>query len=186
MDEAFGYRVQNSVGDVLDMVMQALESLAFIHDLNIAHRDAFISNFLVQWYPESICAGHPSVSRPRVHLIDFETAQEYPPDQPWMTGYPLCSSFPDVSTYSRPRAPEMLTPDTPYSPFKLDVWQFGCSLENFQGTFSEVDAILAELVCGDPLSRPSASEVLNGLVSVVHAIPPVSLLILPPKNDRKS
>ncbi|PBK71911.1 hypothetical protein ARMSODRAFT_794958 [Armillaria solidipes] len=186
MDEAFGYWAQNSVGDVLDMIMQALEGLAFIHDLNIAHRDAFISNFLVQWYPESIRAGHQSVSRPRVYLIDFETAQEYPPDQPRMTGYPLCSSFPDIATYSRPRAPEMLTPEKHYCPFKLDIWQFGSSLENFQSTFTEVDTILAELVCEDPVSRLSASEALNKLVSTVHAIPPVSLLILPPKGTIKN
>ncbi|KAK0236976.1 hypothetical protein EDD85DRAFT_1007503, partial [Armillaria nabsnona] len=182
MEEAFGYWAQNSVGDVLDMIMQALEGLAFIRDLNIAHRDAFISNFLVQWYPESIRAGHQSVSRPRVYLIDFEAAQEYPPDHPWMTGYPLCSSFPDIATYSRPRPPEMLTPEKPYSPFKLQSRKFSeCSFYEcvLQSTFSEVDTILAELVCEDPVSRPSASEALNKLVSTVHAIPPVSLLILP-------
>lgn len=76
----------------------------------------------------------------------------------------------------------MLTPEKPYCPFKLDIWQFGSSLEKFQSTFSEVDTILAELVCKDPVSRPSASEALKKFVSTVHAIPPVSLLILPPKG----
>ena len=57
MEEAFGYWPKNSVGDVIDMLMQALEvslifsrvtpcvffngeiqALAFIHDLHIAHR----------------------------------------------------------------------------------------------------------------------------------------------------
>ncbi|KAJ6600775.1 hypothetical protein B0H10DRAFT_2320126, partial [Mycena sp. CBHHK59/15] len=52
--EAFGSWAKNSVGDVLDMLLQALEGLAFLHKLNIAHRDAFHDNLVVQWHPNHV------------------------------------------------------------------------------------------------------------------------------------
>ena len=75
------------------------------------------------------------VSRPRVYLIDFEVAVEFPPECPaverFSTGYPLGGSFHKPEMYSRPLAPEM-TAGEPYNPFKLDVWQLGCSFSDFK------------------------------------------------------
>ncbi|KIM74717.1 hypothetical protein PILCRDRAFT_695592 [Piloderma croceum F 1598] len=93
MEEVFGYWPSNSVGDVMDMLLQALEALAFIHASNIAHRDAFHDNFLVQWHPESMRTMSIPASRPRVYLIDFEVAVEFPeecpPVEPRGTGFAL-------------------------------------------------------------------------------------------------
>ena len=51
-----------------------------------------------------------SLSRPRVYLIDFEVAIEFPAECPVekrvTTGYPLGGSFPELSMYHAPRAPE--------------------------------------------------------------------------------
>ena len=70
-----------------------------------------------------------SISRPRVYLIDFETAIQFP------AGCPLteCVSvgFPVAEKYARPHAPE-LGSGKAYSPFKLDVWQLGYSLSEFK------------------------------------------------------
>ncbi|KAG6919250.1 hypothetical protein DXG01_008046 [Tephrocybe rancida] len=52
MLDAF-YWASNSAGDIIDMIMQALEALSFIHVQRVAHRDAFVDNFVVQWHPES-------------------------------------------------------------------------------------------------------------------------------------
>ncbi|PBK79213.1 hypothetical protein ARMGADRAFT_175657 [Armillaria gallica] len=96
------------------------------------------------------------MSHPPIYLIDFEAAPEYSPDHPWMTSCSLYSSFPDVSAYSRPRAP-----DKPYSSFNPDISQFGlsscCEDAPFVTVSAEhVDHVLAELVCEDSVSRPSA------------------------------
>jgi hypothetical protein len=75
-------------------------------------------------------------SRPRVYLIDFEVAVEFPPECPLVerlsTGYPLGGSFPEPKIYSRPLPPEISSSNNRYCPFKLDVWQLGSSFANFR------------------------------------------------------
>lgn len=74
------------------------------------------------------------VSRPRVYLIDFEVATEFPAELPIedcaCTGYPIGGSFGRVEEYSRPHFPEMKS-GAPYDPFKLDVHQLTFSFCNF-------------------------------------------------------
>ncbi|RDB23619.1 Calcium-dependent protein kinase 4 [Hypsizygus marmoreus] len=184
MQDAFCFWAKNSVGDILDMLMQALEGLAFIHDLNIAHRDAFHNNFLVQWQPESLITQTHPVCRPRVYLIDFEVAVEFSAQQPMpdrlVTGYPLGGSFTDLAEYSRPCPPEMKTLK-PYSPFKLDVWQLGQSFDfvQFKTTIPSIDLVISSLVDPDWETRPSAQEALERMIAAVCSLPPTALLIPP-------
>lgn len=79
---AYDFWPENSVGDIVDMIMQMLEALAYLHDLKIAYRDAFRDNFVIQWQPESLLTMKIAASRPRVYLIDFEVAIEFPLDCP--------------------------------------------------------------------------------------------------------
>ncbi|KAI0766336.1 hypothetical protein BD413DRAFT_570126 [Trametes elegans] len=59
---------KNSVGDILDMLLQCLDALAYAHSLGIMHCDADKENFLVQWHPESLATMTVPIVRPRVHL----------------------------------------------------------------------------------------------------------------------
>jgi hypothetical protein len=81
-------------------------------------------NFLIQWHPESMLTMEIAPSRPRVYLIDFEVAIEFPPERPvdecLITGYPLGGSFTDITRYTRAHAPECASGE-PYSPFKLSL-----------------------------------------------------------------
>ncbi|KAF8958024.1 kinase-like domain-containing protein [Flammula alnicola] len=200
LSEMYDFWAKNSVGDVIEMIMQALEGLAFIHSLNIAHRDAFRDNFVIQWFPESLHIKKISPSRPRVYLIDFELAVSFPEDLPHeeclSIGYPLCGSVPTIGDYGRPPAPEFVS-GKPYSPFKSDVWQLGRSLADFrvcattssfyfelivpssQSTIPAIDEILSGMTESDPLLRMSAQEALDRLGNVVHSMPPASLHIEP-------
>ncbi|KAJ7582521.1 kinase-like domain-containing protein [Mycena floridula] len=179
---AYGFWAQNSVGDVIDMVMQALEALSFLHSQKIAHRDAFHDNFLVQWHPESMLTSKAPISRPRVYIIDFEAAIEFPEEtleaDCLSRGPPLGDSFSQPEMYSRPVPPEVET-GAPYSPFKLDVWQLGCSISEFRSTIPAIDDILHEMLEPDPVSRMTCSAVLDRLTSVVHGMHPSALLIHP-------
>ena len=99
------------------------------------HQDAFIDNFVVQWHPESLAAKKISVSRPRVYLIDFEVAIQFPedcsPEERVCVGPPLGGSFPSPEMYNRQVPPEVES-GKPYDPFKLDVWQLASSLHEFK------------------------------------------------------
>lgn len=59
-------------------------------------------------------------------------SDETPLEECLVSGYPEGDSYPDdVKKYARAVPPEV-TSGKPYDPFKLDVWQFGKSLENFK------------------------------------------------------
>ncbi|KAL1741436.1 hypothetical protein HDZ31DRAFT_66940 [Schizophyllum fasciatum] len=162
------------------MILQALEGLAFIHDLGIAHRDAVKNNFVVQYYPESLRMRTVSLHTPRVYLIDFETAIQFPEgcpvDERVCTGFPLGGSVADVHTYGRPVIPEMRTGE-PYNPFKLDVWQLGNSFIDFDSTLPPVKEIVDSMAHMDPEMRLTADEALSRLRAYVESVPPKSLLI---------
>ncbi|KAI0721080.1 kinase-like domain-containing protein [Cerioporus squamosus] len=174
MGLCYGAWAKNSVGDIVDMVMQALEALAFLHKLGIAHRDADKDNFLVPWHPESLATMRVPICRPRVFINDFETAHEFPPHTPEeerrLTGPPW-------DGYMRATAPEVT--DGPYDPLKADVWQLAHSFSDFKSTVADIDAVLELLHVGDPTLRPSALEGRDKLAAIVHGLSPVSLLIPP-------
>ncbi|KAI0332648.1 hypothetical protein GY45DRAFT_1369099 [Cubamyces sp. BRFM 1775] len=183
MSEAYGGWAKNSVGDVLDMILQCMEALAFLHDNRIAHRDAFKENFLVQWHPESLLAEHIPRSRPRVYLIDFEVAVMFPistpPQECRVSGYPIGGSFSDdIEQYCRPVPPEV-TSEEPYDPFKLDVWQLGTSLEDFKSTIPEIDRILGGMRLPDATARLSSLYAVTYLSRAVAELTPNALMIEP-------
>ncbi|KAH9848836.1 kinase-like domain-containing protein [Lenzites betulinus] len=172
--------MQNSVGDFLDMIMQCLEALAFIHTMDVAHRDAFKDNFLIQWFPESLAEEQLTISRPRVFLNDFETAVLFdegtPKDQQTCVGLPLVPTFAIPERYFRPY-PKEVSSGEPYDPFKLDVWQFGTSLSDFKTTIPDIDTLLSSMTEEDPQKRPDAYTILSDLAQIVHSMPPDSLKI---------
>jgi hypothetical protein len=75
------------------------------------------------------------MTRPRVYLIDFETAISFDdsttPSERLVTGLP----FPQEMAYQRPRPPELLR-SQPHCPFLLDVWQLGTGFQDFKVTIS--------------------------------------------------
>ncbi|PIL28155.1 hypothetical protein GSI_09692 [Ganoderma sinense ZZ0214-1] len=189
--EVYGGWAKSSVRDILEVIAQCLEALVFLHACGIAHRDAFKDNFVIQWVPESLRAGHNATSsRPRVYMINFELAVRFPLDSPAeervCVGLPSTGSLPGGA--KRPAAPETLS-DEPYDPFKLDVWQLGKTFSDFKSTIPEIDKVLASMVDPDPATRPTAYDAMKTLLDAVGAVPPASLIIepdlesLPPESE---
>ncbi|KAG5353006.1 hypothetical protein C0989_011154 [Termitomyces sp. Mn162] len=167
VSEAHGYWPRNSVGDIVDMLLQMLEitkALVFIHSHNVAHRDAFIDNFVVQWQPESLAAKKISISRPRIYLIDFEVSVQFPEDCP---------------IENRRQCPPEVESGKPYDPFKLDVWQLASSLHKFKSKIPAIDETLAAMTDDDPVCRLDAQQALDRLGQIVASMPPESLLFEP-------
>lgn len=164
------------------MLLQMLEALAFIHDLKIAHRDAFRDNFVVERQPDSLVTMKIAPFCPRVYLIDLGVAVMFPPECPAddciSISPPVGGSFPDSEKYARPCPPELENGE-PYNPFKLDVWQLALCFTEFRSTVPEIDDDLVSMVEFDPIHRPSAKEALDKLGAIVHSMTPESLLIEP-------
>ena len=76
-----------------------------------------------------------SFTRPRVYLIDFEVAIQFPAEclesERVTIGPPLGGSFTEPEHYARRHAPEFAS-GIAYNPFKLDVWQLGISFSDFK------------------------------------------------------
>jgi hypothetical protein len=115
----------------------SVDLLAKIFKLSGLRRfqDAFRDNFVIQWHPESLRTMKISFTRPRVYLIDFEVAVQFPPKclvtERVSMGFPLGGSFTQQEHYARRHAPEFAS-GMAYSPFKLDVWQLGISFSDFK------------------------------------------------------
>ena len=72
-----------------------------------------------------------SISRPRVYLIDFETAVQFPTECPSNERVSVGLPVAVAETYARAHAPEFASGKA-YCPFKLDVWQLGNSFSGFK------------------------------------------------------
>ncbi|KAF8894268.1 hypothetical protein CPB85DRAFT_1377774 [Mucidula mucida] len=143
--------------------------LSYLHGLHIMHRDAFVHNFLLQWLPESLIHGRPSVTRPRVYMIDLECALELGPDceeADYMVFSPPIKDRP----YTMPTPPEAT--DIMYNSLKGDMWQFGWSLRHFSSQHSSIDDILREMASDDPSRRPSSHDAHERLWTELGEIPP--------------
>ncbi|KAG7089887.1 hypothetical protein E1B28_011521 [Marasmius oreades] len=182
MAESFGpdrtRYIQNSVGDLLDMFIQAFEALVFIHAEKVAHRDAFYDNFLVQWRPQSIRAQQIPCSRPRVYLIDFETAICFPEDSVNEDCTCIGHPFGNIDNYARPTI-RAVGEGKPYNPFILDVWQLSYHLAFLETSIPELDEVLLGL-----RARRTASEVLKCLAGAVASLTPEMLHVSPTYRDQ--
>ena len=159
-------------------------------------QDAFHDNFVIQWHPESLRTMKVSISRPRVYLIDFETAVQFPAD--CHLNERVSVGLPFAEKYTRPLAPE-LTFGKAYNPFKLDVWQLGYSFSDFkvwfsiifftlifslftcpfasQSTIPSIDEVVVSMSDIDPLLRLDAKEAKDRLGTIFYSMAPESLLI---------
>ncbi|KAK7461110.1 hypothetical protein VKT23_009036 [Stygiomarasmius scandens] len=184
LSDAVNLWAQNSLGDVMEMFLQALEALKYIHTHRIAHRDAFLDNFLVQWQPESLLMHRVSHSHPRVYLTDFETAIQFSEGEAFICyGLPVGGPI-DLNSYGR-SSPDDVLSGLGYNPFPVDAWQFFTGLEQlgFKCSNPEISEVLATFHPPDPNRRVSAEEAYNALASLVDNVPPVSLLNNPSIDD---
>ncbi|KAF9047866.1 hypothetical protein BJ165DRAFT_1468550 [Panaeolus papilionaceus] len=166
---AFDSSFSNSVEDILYMIMEALEGVAYLHAHRVAHQDLFLLNFVVQWQPESMI--ERGKVRPRVWIIDFEDSVMFAEDTD--RADMKVAKFPRVlEVCARPLAPEVFKPE-PYCPFSLDVWQLAQDLKAFDYGFNEVTQIFDDMSKDAPEERISADEALRRLDSFVRSQAPV-------------
>lgn len=134
------------------------------------------------------------MTRPRVYVIDFETAIDFPEDS--LESERLCADFPfALDQYGRHVAPEIeAMPMQPYCPFRLDMWQLGKDLhEEFQVRLShnflqcmaitcarqtgldEIDQLWLSLCAPVPRDRSTADGALQALDAYLRRTPCLDL-----------
>ncbi|KIO18908.1 hypothetical protein M407DRAFT_31417 [Tulasnella calospora MUT 4182] len=156
----------DSIPEVLDLVQQTLEGLAFLHENEVAHRDCSFGNILmdaralfpVLWHPQSSIVtpqgrmitktrSRTEVGGVRYYFIDFGLSTR---------GENLTTGF-----AGNERAPE-LSNTIPYDPYRLDLYILGkVYQEKLLDEFINVEflqPLIDRMTASNPADRPSAAE----------------------------
>uniref|UniRef100_A0A8H8CK66 Protein kinase domain-containing protein n=1 Tax=Psilocybe cubensis TaxID=181762 RepID=A0A8H8CK66_PSICU len=168
------------VKEIVDVFEQVIQGVAFLHEHNIAHRDACNLNFMMDptdVIPSSFHHGDNyyqpdgktriefkdrcSVSRVKYYIIDFEFANYFPNNK-------LC-----VGLYGQQKDVPEMSRTVPYDPFKLDVFQVGKLIEKFIKKYEGLDflqPLFEAMTRQDPKTRPTAAEALDQLRQTVSSL----------------
>ncbi|KAJ7148033.1 kinase-like domain-containing protein [Mycena crocata] len=175
-----------SVREFVEFLQQVLEGLVFLHSRNIAHRDIYKQNIMVDgsrlipggWH----FASHWMSSNGMHYIFPYNGDDSVPhmksrtqsgPMRYYFIDFGLAVHFPSYQTrelvtgvYGRLReyAPE-LSETVPYDPFKVHVCMVGEMLNlDFFSEYAGLEILLpftCTLCQRDPASRPDAEEALN-------------------------
>ncbi|KAG2150397.1 kinase-like domain-containing protein [Suillus clintonianus] len=176
-----------TIGEIIDFVVQVCEGLQFMHKHNIAHRDCMNLNimmdpsrmFLEPYHP---CAPHKrfdmkgrvkflsrTESSPRYLFIDFGISRRYdsleggaPLEPPILGGYK--------------NVPEFQLSLEPQNPFPTDVWYLGYMLQQellhvYRG-LGFLEPLVSQMVQSDPAMRPTMDEVVSRFAPTYNALSP--------------
>ncbi|KAG8918139.1 hypothetical protein FRC02_002590 [Tulasnella sp. 418] len=173
-----------SVGDCVEFVEQTLEGIAFFHERNVAHRDCFIGNILMDaralypggWHPQqqnrhrsgrlmsdSWQPKRRSVGGVHYYFIDFGISSL---NQNEVTG-----------TRGQLKAPE-LSDTVPYNPYKVDIWLLGQSYyhmitEKYRGV-EWIKSLITAMTDGNPAARPDIKECIARFDGIKATITPLT------------
>ncbi|EJD38708.1 hypothetical protein AURDEDRAFT_71855 [Auricularia subglabra TFB-10046 SS5] len=164
------------VNELVDMMLQLFEGLAFMHKHNVAHRDCTGWNIMQDsssafpglrchpWYydmSEDMQTSYIPLPRCmckfRYYFIDFGVSSRHEGPGPHLVTGTICRDD---------TAPE-LSDTMPYDPFKLDIYLLGNHfLQQYANKYSNLaflHPMLLRMTRRDPAIRPSASEALQML-----------------------
>ncbi|CAE6446724.1 unnamed protein product [Rhizoctonia solani] len=164
-----------TVGEVVDLVSQLFEGLAFMHGLNIAHRDCASTNIMMKADTLFKNVPHPHPS----YAFLTEDLRHYVKLHPrrgrdvkyYFIDFGLSTWFPSyaertlvVGQEGREReVPELSNPGIQYDHFKLDICIIGRFLwRDFYTRSSRslyfLEPLVKRLIDADPSRRPTADE----------------------------
>lgn len=171
----------DTIEDLITSIIALAEGLAFMHEHHAAHRDIHYRNAMMDatylmpagWHPWMSDAapgekpqGLTVLSRSQVpmkyYLTDFGMSVQFGAleDRALVTGIGgLNRGLPEQSE------------TIPYDPFPADVRMFGDMLRNWQHGFlglGFLDPVVVQLRQEDPLLRPTASEMVLALKSLLN------------------
>ncbi|RDB27848.1 hypothetical protein Hypma_002137 [Hypsizygus marmoreus] len=172
----FFYLPFRRVGEVVEAFKQYIQGIEFMHEHNIAHRDACLFNLMMdasQLIPKGVYFNEwmthdgvnydfewrerASVKSLQYYFIDFELSHRYPPG---------LKNIKDTGIYGQDRSVPERSLTVPYDPFKVDIYQIGNVLLNIIGRYNGLEPLLElgnAMTRKNPDDRPSPSEALKFL-----------------------
>ncbi|KAL1741487.1 kinase-like domain-containing protein [Schizophyllum fasciatum] len=166
-----------------DAVMQFLETLEFLHERNIAHRDFCRYNLMLDssellpggyHFAQTRCTPTGSyglifrdradVDRVKYFAIDLGLATLLPNRESKVTGI-----------YGQDRTVPEHEWDSPYDPFKVDIYQLGrvilVDMVNAYDDLEFLRPLATAMSAEDPSQRPDASKALAALKETISELP---------------
>ncbi|KAG0696944.1 hypothetical protein DFH29DRAFT_836369 [Suillus ampliporus] len=173
-----------TIGEIIDFVLQVFEGLQFMHKYHVAHRDCMDLNIMMdpkEMYPHPYHPCRPSRrldmkgwakhrSRtecpPRYLFIDFGISRRYQASESAPLEPPIWGGYKNV--------PEFQLSNEPCNPFPTDVWYLGFALQqqllNVYHGLGFMEPLILDMVQNDPAQRPTMDEVMSRFVTVYKAL----------------
>ncbi|KZV73562.1 hypothetical protein PENSPDRAFT_749974 [Peniophora sp. CONT] len=173
-----------TVGELVACIAQLFEGLQFIHEHNVAHRDCFWPNIMMDaspMYPIPYHPGEPThrrdwkgkvwhfsrTQRPvRYFFIDFGLSRRYDPAHGLPRELPIIPADKSVPEHQGVHYNE------PSDPFATDIYLLGnairdrftsrCGSENLHF----LDSLLSDMTLENPASRPRIHEVVKNFAGL--------------------
>ncbi|KAJ7220640.1 hypothetical protein GGX14DRAFT_354612 [Mycena pura] len=164
--------------EVIYALHQIMTGIAFMHSHNVAHRDACLTNFVMdtsKLIPSGFHFCYSDLTpdmkhriKPRsrfavnvpYYIIDFEFSMVHPGPQQALDHVGQDKTVPEYKS------------NDPYDPFKLDIYQVGNMIRrDFLALYVGLDVLtpIAEaMTCETPTDRPTASEVVRALELIAN------------------
>ncbi|CAE6346010.1 unnamed protein product [Rhizoctonia solani] len=164
-----------TIGEVVELIRQLLEGLAFMQNLNLAHRDCASRNIVMKADEIFKSTPHPHptyafLTEDRRDFVRYHPRRNHSVKY-YFIDFGLATLFPSYAERSlvvgadgRERdIPELSTPDTPYDPFKVDICIIGKLIwRDFYVKSSRslyfLEPLVKRLIEVDPSERPTADE----------------------------
>ncbi|KAI5895112.1 uncharacterized protein SCHCODRAFT_02618609 [Schizophyllum commune H4-8] len=176
------------VSEVVETVSQFLECMQFLHEHLIAHRDFCAFNLMMDTTRLIPGGFHfASTSRPpdgsMAGLRYFDRSQVAPMKY-FLIDFGLCSQLPSkdslvTGVYGQDKTVPELSWDVPYSPFKVDIYQFGrVILKDLVDNYTHLEFLrpLSEAMTRlSPEDRPDVDDALRMFEQLVNSMKPADL-----------
>ncbi|KAF9553944.1 hypothetical protein CPC08DRAFT_672704 [Agrocybe pediades] len=170
------------VSEVLEALDQFLKGLEFLHEQQIAHRDACLLNFMMdvsKVLPGGFHFAEPSRRPDGKRYVKPRSRRTVGPIKYYFIDYELALYYPgnEHDSYGRfgqdQTAPEFADEQAVYDPFKLDVYQLGGVISFLVDRYglAFLSDLEAQMRCRDPSKRLTATEAYKTFSDIVKSLP---------------
>ncbi|RDB27810.1 hypothetical protein Hypma_002172 [Hypsizygus marmoreus] len=164
------------VGEVAEAIGQYLQGLKFMHEHNIAHRDACYFNLMMDGskvIPKGFHFFRPYTHDGVTFKLDWRERGSVKPNKYYFIDFGLSSRYPahiqgirDTGILGQDRSVPEASITVPYDPFKVDVYQLGNVILELVKEYDGLEPFLKlgqAMTRRSPDERPSPSEALKQL-----------------------